>query len=174
MLGRLARWLRALGYDTEFNPALDDPQLALKAAREDRVLLTRDSGLVKRRMVRRSVLLGSGQLPAQLRQVINEVGLPPPTIRVRRCMVCNGNVKPVDKRDAADYVPPFVAKTQSRFYRCSRCGRYYWAGTHVQKMRERLREILSDTAQGPPKPVPRPAAPSQTDGERPVRGAAGG
>jgi uncharacterized protein with PIN domain len=145
MLGRLARWLRAVGYDTEFDPDLDDPQLALKAAREDRILLTRDSGLVKRRMVRRSVLVASGRLGAQLRQVIMELGLPPPAIRVRRCMVCNGPVRPVDKADAVQHVPPFVARTQERFYTCTRCGRYYWAGTHVLRMREKLREILSDS-----------------------------
>jgi uncharacterized protein with PIN domain len=145
MLGRLARWLRALGYDTEYDPSLDDPQLALKAAREDRVLLTRDSGLVQRRMVRKWVLVDSGRLGAQLKQVILEVGLPPPVIRVRRCMVCNGDIKEVAVDEAAQHVPPFVAKTQSRFYKCTRCGRYYWAGTHVQKMRAKLREVLSDT-----------------------------
>lgn len=145
MLGRLARWLRALGYDTEFDRTLDDPQLALKAAREDRVLLTRDSGLVRRRMVRRWVLIESGQLAAQLRQLIRELELPRPTIHVRRCMVCNGDVEAVDKRDAASHVPQFVVRTQSRFHRCTRCGRYYWAGTHIQKMQEKLREVLSET-----------------------------
>ena len=145
MLGRLARWLRAVGYDTEFDPELDDPQLALKAAREDRILLTRDSGLVKRRMVRRSVLLASGRLGAQLRQVVLELGLPSPVIRARRCMVCNGPVRPVSKADAARHVPPFVARTQDHFYKCTHCGRYYWAGTHVLGMREKLREILADS-----------------------------
>ncbi len=143
MLGKLARWLRALGYDTEFDPELDDPQLALKALREDRILLTRDTGLVRRRMVRRWVLIGSGELAAQLRQVIREVGLPRPDVRLCRCMVCNGDIVRVAKRDAVMHVPPFVAKTQERFFRCTRCGRHYWAGTHVERMRERLEGMLA-------------------------------
>jgi uncharacterized protein with PIN domain len=143
MLGKLARWLRALGYDTEYDPTLDDPQLALKTARESRVLLTRDTGLVKRRLVRRWVLVRSGHLAKQLTQVVQELGLSKPVIRLRRCLVCNGAVRAVRKTDAVRLVPPYVAKTQQRFYRCASCGRLYWAGTHVQRMREKLREMLS-------------------------------
>ena len=142
MLGRLARWLRALGYDTAFDPTLDDPQLALRAAREGRVLLTRDRELTRRKMVRRWLLIESGQLSAQLRQVLEELRLPAPEIRLSRCLVCNGLVEDVPKHDAIGHVPPYVASTQERFRRCVSCGRYYWAGTHVKRMRQRLQGML--------------------------------
>jgi uncharacterized protein with PIN domain len=155
MLGRLARWLRAIGYDTEFDPSLDDPQLALHAAREGRVLLTRDRGLTKRGMVRRWVLIESDHLPAQLRQVLGELDLPPPEIRLSRCLACNGRAEDVPKEDAVKHVPPYVGRTQERFRRCVRCGRYYWAGTHVERMRQELHEMLQEGPPGAGGPPPR-------------------
>ncbi len=114
-VGRLARWLRALGYDASYHARIDDSELVREAAAEDRVLLTRDRDLTKRRVIQtgvvRAILIRDDDVTKQLRQVFAEV---------------------------AERVPPYVRRTQSRYSECPDCGRIYWAGTHWQRMREVL------------------------------------
>lgn len=135
MLGKLARWLRLLGFDTEYAP-LEDAALAARARAEGRLLLTRDHALAARRGLR-VLLITSEALEDQLRQVLDTVGYPergtPP-----RCMACNVPLVILTPAEAAPYVPPYVARTQTRFRRCPSCGRITWPATHWATMRERL------------------------------------
>lgn len=144
MLGTLARWLRLCGFDTVFDPALDDPEIAARAAREDRVVLTRDRGLLARRLVTRGLLVEDADLGTQLRQVVAAFGLEVPEDALfSRCAACNGAVRRVASKDeVAHRVPPFVLRTHDAFLRCPDCGRIYWAGTHRALALERLRKLL--------------------------------
>ncbi len=139
MLGGLARWLRTLGFDVAYDPALDDPALVELALREGRVILTRDRKLVERRLARRHLLVASENVPEQLAQVLRELDLAVDPARVlSRCLRCNAALAELSRERAASRVPPFVARTQERFRECPACGRVYWAATHAARMRQRL------------------------------------
>jgi uncharacterized protein with PIN domain len=139
MLGRLARWLRALGYDTEYDSNLDDPCLAERAIGENRVLLTRDVELSRRRGLT-FVLIDNDDVANQLRQVVSTLRL---TLdgAFPRCPVCNGELMPTPRAELDEEVPPYVLATQTHFRRCSYCGKVYWHGTHWERMSGVLKEI---------------------------------
>jgi uncharacterized protein with PIN domain len=132
MLGRLAKWLRILGYDTLYDPSWDDAQLVRLARAEDRILLTRDLELARRKGVL-VLRVASESLEAQLDQLHAELGVvafAPWT----RCPVCNSYLLMVPKGDAWGQVPPYVFVTQEEFRLCPHCNRFYWRGTHRQQM----------------------------------------
>jgi uncharacterized protein with PIN domain len=137
MLGRLAKWLRAAGHDVVYEPPFDDLDLADRARREDRVLLTRDHELSRRRGVR-SLLVEGDDLDGQLRQVL---GLFPPPTAPSRCLLCNVPLEPVPLSAVQDFVPPFVRQHQTEYWLCPSCRRVYWRGTHWQHMQERLQKL---------------------------------
>jgi uncharacterized protein len=140
-VGRLARWLRALGYDASYHAQIGDAELVREAAAEDRVLLTRDRDLTKRRVIQtgvvKAILIRDDDVTVQLRQVFHELALDLKH-SLTRCIECNAELEPRPAEGVADQVPPFVRSTQSRYSQCPGCGRVYWAGTHWQRMREVL------------------------------------
>jgi len=142
MLGRLARWLRFLGYDTEYDPRLDDPELARRSLREGRILLTRDREIPGRYRLPDAILIEADRPLGQLRQVVRTLGLEWRGRLPTRCTVCNEALAPLPRERAAGRVPPFVFAHHDAFFRCPRCRRIYWAGTHLARMRERLEEAL--------------------------------
>ncbi len=132
MLGRLARWMRAAGWDTAYDPSWSDNQLVRLARAEGRVLLTRDVELARRPgMV--TLLVASDRLEEQLRQVMEAFGL-----RLQwdatRCMICNVPLEAVARDQLKDRVPPYIYATHSSFKRCPACGRIYWQGTHWRRI----------------------------------------
>ena len=140
-VGRLARWLRALGYDASYHAQIGDAELVREAAAEDRVVLTRDRDLTKRRVIQtgvvRAVLIRDDDVTRQLRQVFAELGLEL-NEALTRCIECNSELESRLPSMVAERVPPFVRQTQSKYSECPECGRIYWAGTHWQHMREVL------------------------------------
>lgn len=139
MLGTLAKWLRILGYDTLYDPALDDHQLVRLARAENRVLLTRDRQLARRRGVR--ILLVAGEhLDDQIREVLVDLQLAPDR-SFSRCPVCNELLEIMDHAAAQAKVPAYVAQTQESFKHCPSCRRIYWRGTHWQQMDKRLAQL---------------------------------
>ena len=138
-VGRLARWLRALGYDASYHARIEDAALVREAAAENRVLLTRDRDLLQRRVIHsgsvRAILIRDDAVTAQLRQVFAELGLDLEQ-SLSRCIECNAELESRDAENVADRVPPFVRRTQTKYSECPGCGRIYWAGTHWQHMRE--------------------------------------
>ena len=140
-VGRLARWLRALGYDASYHAQIGDAELVREAAAEDRVVLTRDRDLTRRRVIQtgvvRAILIRDDDVTKQLRQVFNELGLEL-TEALTRCIECNAELESRMPAMVAERVPPFVRQTQSKYSECPACGRIYWAGTHWQRMREVL------------------------------------
>jgi uncharacterized protein with PIN domain len=140
MLGTLAKWLRILGYDTQYDPNLDDHHLVRLARAQDRVLLTRDQELARRRGL--SVLLvTSERLDAQIGQVLAELELEPDR-SFSRCPVCNVPLAEMDREKAQARVPAYVAQTQQVFKSCPACQRIYWRGSHWQRMNDQLARML--------------------------------
>ena len=140
MVGTLAKWLRILGYDTCFDPDMDDHQLVRLARAEGRVLLTRDRELARRPGLN-AVLLTSESLEAQIAQVLTELNLELHR-SFSRCPVCNEQLAEVDREAARERVPAYVARTQKSFSACPVCQRVYWRGTHWQQIDEQLARIL--------------------------------
>ncbi len=132
MLGRLARWLRVLGYDALYFSDLEDAALYVRARTEDRILLTRDRELARRKGVR-VILIGDDRVEAQVRQVVRTFGLSTANA-FTRCIECNAVLGELPREEAQPLVPPFVFTTQTRFRRCPECGRVYWRGTHWAHM----------------------------------------
>ncbi|HYZ03346.1 MAG TPA: Mut7-C RNAse domain-containing protein, partial [Candidatus Binatia bacterium] len=120
-VGRLARWLRVLGYDAAFEPRLSDGLLVFRALREGRVLLTRDVELTRRRLITtgqvEAVLLTGDQVQDQLRQVRQELDLDDGAA-MSRCLECNVPLQQKDPATVAHRVPPYVRATQQRFSEC--------------------------------------------------------
>src|SRR3954471_6009201 len=106
MLGRLARWLRVLGYDTAYDASLDDRMLVELANREDRVLLTRDRHLLRELRPQRAIEITHDAPLDQLAALVDELGLPAPDELFRRCLLCNTPLDDVADAEAAALLPP--------------------------------------------------------------------
>lgn len=138
MLGRLARWLRLLGYDA---PLLPEPPRIIA---QDEVLLTRRQRLQGRPRV---VFVAHDRLEDQLRQVIAELSLSPePRLFFTRCLDCNLPVEPIDRAQAAGLVPDYVLDTAPAFQRCPGCGRVFWPGSHGKRAAILFEKFLENTA----------------------------
>jgi uncharacterized protein with PIN domain len=147
MLGGLARWLRAAGFDASWHPGIDDWDLIRLAQREGRVLLSCDTGIFRVGIVR------DGDLPAlqipntlqtrerQLAFVLDRLRLEP---RPPRCMACGGALSEVPKQQVADRIPPRTFAEVERFSQCSGCGQLFWEGTHWQKIAALLRKVRGE------------------------------
>jgi uncharacterized protein len=138
MLGRLARWLRVLGWDTAYDPATDDPALVEWARSEDRVLLTRDHPLLLELRPDRALFIVADRPLAQLHQVVTQFGLGAPGELFTRCLVCNAELRPATEPECAMLVPPEARALPGPMRRCPGCGRVYWPGSHARRMRAAL------------------------------------
>ena len=142
MLGRLARWLRLLGYDAAYSRE-DDPILLDRCRREGRILLTRDTRLLARRNLPPHLGIGSDHVQEQIRQVVHGFGLTIRPAPERRCSRCNILVEPRSRAEVAGLVPEYVWSHQDAFWACPACRRIYWAGSHRRRMDEMLRDLLA-------------------------------
>lgn len=142
MLGSLARWMRALGYDVEYENSIGDKELVERAAKEGRTILTRDHLLVKRRLARgRSLFITGVKAGEQLRQVVADWGLPE-GLFLTRCLRCNTVLVAVDKEAVEEKVPQYIYRTNDRFTACLKCARVYWAGSHRDNMLKDVEKLL--------------------------------
>lgn len=143
-LGALARKLRLLGFDTAWERDLDDPVIIETAARERRIILTRDKGILKNGNVTHGYWLRETDPELQLEEVIRAFDLARSIEPYVRCMECNGELEAIDRSDAAQSVPLQVFLVYREFRRCTRCGRVYWRGSHLErldKLVERARSL---------------------------------
>ncbi len=148
MVGRLARRLRMLGYDAAYERAGEDAALLARAAREGRVLLTRDTGIAAAPKGARVLLLRAHDTAGQLREVHATLGLREPPGFLCRCIECNVELRHAAREEVAARVPSHVVATQERFSSCPRCGRVFWPGTHRREMLLLLGELLPRDAGG--------------------------
>lgn len=147
MLGRLARWLRILGYDTAYEKVIKDEALVERAVREQRWLLTRDRRLVLRKLLRgRHTLIMSDLVEGQLGQLHRDhmVDLDMTHQRDYRCADCNVVPISISPEVAVPLVPPFVARHFQTFLQCPRCRKVFWPGTHWEHLLTRLAAMRSE------------------------------
>jgi len=139
MLGKLARFLRMLGYDTAYYRDISDKKLIEIALNEKRIILTRDTQLVERVMVNKYFLVESDDPELQLKKTIDLFGLcPDPCLLLSRCLDCNCLLDNIDKDAVKSRVWPYVFQNHERFMICPECGKIYWEGDHVRAMRARF------------------------------------
>lgn len=139
MLGRLAKWLRILGYDTTYFPQVEDRDLVRMARSEGRLLLTRDHELTRRRGLK-SLLIESDRLDEQVGQLLRDLDLDV-DLPMSRCAHCNAMLRSIGKEEVQSRVPPYVFREHQQFSLCPRCDKVYWKGTHWQRMRRRIERI---------------------------------
>jgi uncharacterized protein with PIN domain len=140
-LGRLARWLRMLGFDTAYDARYEDARIVEISASEGRVILTRDRGLLKNARVTHGYWVRATNPRSQIEEVVGRLDLRSQFAPFTRCMECNGTIDECSLEEVRDRVPPKARERSRRFYRCNDCGKVYWEGTHVERMRRLIDEI---------------------------------
>jgi uncharacterized protein len=142
MLGRLARWLRFLGFDTLYYPHISDSMLIRIAREQDRLILTRDTRLTMRKAAHPCLLIQANDALKQLFEIIAALKLKRFQV-FSRCVACNGELIPVaDKEMLKDSVPEYVFLNVDTFQQCSNCGKLFWEGSHPKKFREKLSDVV--------------------------------
>ena len=144
MLGKLAKWLRILGYDTFYDKGLPFEKLIERSLAERRVLITRNSRIHEHPGITQFLFLRSERLDDQLRTLAESLSLDLESYRFSRCTKCNGKIVTVEKETVRHLVPPKSYEGISDFYQCSSCQKVYWDGTHVQNTLNRLGRIFPD------------------------------
>jgi uncharacterized protein with PIN domain len=147
MLGRLAKWLRIAGFDVLYSNRFSDDELVALSRAEDRILLSRDTRLLVRKVVRRFVFLESDQIQDQIRQIFRLIGTENLPDILSRCLSCNEVLAPIPRDGVKGRVPPYVFATQPTFKSCPRCQRIYWAGTHRQAVLRTLHSLTQEPPQ---------------------------
>ena len=138
-LGRLAKWLCILGYDTIYYDKDDKSQLIIISLRDKRVILTRDSKMSRFTGVR-MFRITEDDVKKQLAQVVKELDLHTEEDKTfLRCVDCNELLVDIKKNKVEDRVPPYVFKTQKEFKMCPACNKIFWKGTHWQLVKEFLK-----------------------------------
>ena len=143
-LGTLARRLRLLGFDTWYDTDADDAQLAQRSVSDDRILLSRDRGLLMRKVVVHGYCPRSSDPDEQLTEVVARFDLAGRTTAFTRCAACNGRLEPVAKQEVLEQLPPATRREHDTFVRCDRCRQVYWPGTHVDALRDRFGELFDE------------------------------
>lgn len=143
MLGRLARWLRTLGFDCAYESEIGDEELVRRAVAEQRIILSRDRALPQDWRVAGIHLIASEDLREQLREVLRTFGLVPALRLFSRCNACNHPLRAASKDEVSERVPPFIRGAHDAFFECPGCRRVYWEGTHTQRMRRVVEEVLA-------------------------------
>lgn len=141
-LGKLARRLRLLGLDTLYRNDYADREIVRIALLEDRVILTRDRGLLKNSPVRRGLFIRSQEVGEQVGEVLERFDLIGEISPFTRCLVCNGRLETVSRERVLDRLPPRVRREQSRFKICPDCDRVYWPGSHHRALEAWLARLM--------------------------------
>ncbi len=143
MVGRLAKWLRLLGYDTKYANGITDSDLLEIAESEGRTILTRDTLLTRQKRCRNYIFIRSDHWREQLKQVYVEAGLNCDAV-LTICVFCNTPLQPVDKQSLGSFVPAYVYRTQENFSQCGNCSRIYWPATHVSRILDELKNLKKE------------------------------
>ena len=146
-VGKLVRWLRMMGYDSLYFGGADDNDMITTALAEDRIILTRDTRIMQRRLVTsgqlKALLIDYERSQEQIRQVIARFKLDTNYRPFSRCLECNRSLVERTKEEVEWKVPPYVFKTQQQYMQCPACNRIYWRGSHWQAMTYRLEQLAA-------------------------------
>jgi uncharacterized protein with PIN domain len=144
-VGKLAKWLRMLGYDSLFFNGGDDSHMVAQALAEGRVILTRDTEIMKRRVIKngrlKAVLIDSEEPERQMQQLMDTFDLKRHLRPFTLCLECNQTLVAKSPEEVKGLVPPYVFKTQSQYMECPACHRIYWRGTHWEAMSRKLEKL---------------------------------
>jgi uncharacterized protein with PIN domain len=133
-LGKLARKLRLLGFDTVFNNDLTDHDIVERAVQEHRIILTRDKGIFKHKAVTHGYWVRHADPDAQVREVVKRLQLEHNFQPFTRCSECNERLHPVDNALLHNRVPGETLRVFDAFMECKRCKRVYWQGSHYDRI----------------------------------------
>ena len=146
-LGKLAKYLRILGFDTSFREPISNAKLLHAAATEERFLITRDRRLTGASHPFGILLLEDDNPLDQLKVTITQLDLTITTESIfRRCTKCNEICTIIDKTQAANHIFPYILQTKDIISQCPSCKRFYWKGTHYKKILQKLRSVIPDEA----------------------------
>ncbi|MGV0806987.1 Mut7-C RNAse domain-containing protein [Mycolicibacterium setense] len=141
-LGRLARLLRVLGFDVWWSNDADDQTLADISLEQQRILLTRDRGLLKRRAITHGLFVHSQQPEEQTLEVLRRLDLRRRVAPFTRCVRCNGTLVPATKEQVIDRLEPLTRRYYDEFGRCTDCGQIYWPGAHFERLTSLIDGVL--------------------------------
>jgi uncharacterized protein with PIN domain len=142
-LGKLAAYLRMLGFDTTYGRSLTDDELAKISASERRILLTRDRGLLKHGAITHGYWVRETNSRSQIAEVMHRFDLAGAVHPFTRCMACNGLLEAISKEDAQKLISRHPIDRFNDFQRCVACGRVYWKGSHYARMRRWIEELTA-------------------------------
>jgi uncharacterized protein with PIN domain len=144
-VGKLARWLRMMGYDTTLFTGEDDSRMVVNALRQGRLILTRDTQIMKRGVITsgrvKAILIDSEEPERQIKQVITTLNLDCRFRPFTLCLECNQPLRGISKDEIEERVPAYVFQTQNDYMECPVCHRLYWPGTHWQSMTRKLESL---------------------------------
>ena len=144
-VGKLARWLRLIGYDTLLFKQKDDARMIKTALSDERVVLTKDTQFMKRRLVTngqlKAILIKQDAPKNQIQEVVKNLNLDYHFKPFSLCLECNQTLIPRTKEEVQSLVPPHVFETQTQYTECPACHRIYWQGTHWQAMVKKLQDL---------------------------------
>lgn len=130
MLGKLATWMRLIGCDVLYFKSISDDELIEKALKENRIILTRDTLLIKRRKAKNHFFITNDNYEEQLKQVVLHFNLDPCKNIFTRCLLCNSPLENIKKEFVKGIVPAYVYETHENFKKCPSCNKIYWMATH--------------------------------------------
>ena len=141
-LGKLAKWLRILGFDTNFE--IDVPADGFYTHLEkNRIVLTRTRAIKEQNRAHRLIFINSNYLDLQLRQVITEIDIcPADTQPFSRCIHCNDPIVDADPEDVCSAIPDYICETHNEFRKCLQCNRIFWPGSHAKRAMKRIEHLF--------------------------------
>lgn len=148
MVGKLARWLRLLGFDVSYYSKIDDARLIELGEKENRIILTRDHELINKASKRKSLaqrilLVESEHWEEQVEQVLDHFNLRDEINPNSRCLTCNTQLKFLPRSRAKNLVPSFIYEQAQGFALCPGCGRVFWKGSHFRDMERKLKRFTT-------------------------------
>lgn len=141
-LGKLAAYMRMMGFDTLYRNDYDDPELANISANENRILLTCDRRLLMRKEIDYGYFVRSRIPKQQFMEVMERFLLKDEYQPFSRCIDCNGLIQPVDKEEVTSQLQPKTRQYYNDFYQCQSCNKIYWEGNHVFQMQTVIKELV--------------------------------
>jgi uncharacterized protein with PIN domain len=152
-VGKLARWLRLIGYDTLLFKQKNDGQMIKRALSEDRVILTKDTQFMKRRLVTNGTLktihIKQDNPKLQVQELVETLNLNYHFKPFSFCLECNRALIARHREEVKNLVPAHVFETQTQYTECPACHRIYWPGTHWQAMVKKLQDLQGEGDQKP-------------------------
>ena len=141
-LGKLANLLRMLGFDTMYQNNYQDSEIVQTALKQNRIILTRDVNLLKRKSVTHGYWMRSTKVGEQLKEVIQRFDIKSQIQPFTRCLMCNTKIKKIKKKEIMNMIPPNTRKYFHEFYFCSQCNKVYWKGSHYKRMIQKMEHFL--------------------------------